>query len=50
MVRTTIDFVTSGPIALREGYIPAVLELEESDFDILLEQGSNNNIELENSD
>ena len=23
LIRTTIDFVTSGPIALREGYIPA---------------------------
>ena len=48
LVRTTIDFVTSGPIALREGYIPSVLELEQNEFDILLEQGGN--IELENPD
>ena len=50
VVRTTIDFVTSGPIALREGYIPAVLELEQSDFDIKLEQRPGGNIELENPD
>ena len=51
LVRTTIDFVTSGPIALREGYIPAVLELEQNEFDIQLE-GANEtgNIGLENPD
>ena len=50
LVRTTIDFVTSGPIALREGYIPSFLELEESEFDIQLEQEPSGNIELENPD
>jgi len=48
LVRTTIDFVTSGPITLREGYIPSFLELEQNDFDVELEQGGN--IELENPD
>ena len=48
LVRTTIDFVTNGPITLREGYIPSYLELEQSDFDVELEQGGN--IELENPD
>ena len=47
-MRTTIDFVTSGPITLREGVIPAYLELEQSEFDVELEQGGN--IELENPD
>ena len=48
LVRTTIDFVTNGPITLREGYAPSYLELEQSDFDVELEQGGN--IELENPD
>ena len=48
LVRTTIDFVTSGPITLREGYIPSYLELEQNNFDVELEQGGS--IELENPD
>jgi len=48
LVRTTIDFVTSGPITLREGYTPSYLELEQNDFEIELEQGGN--IELVNPD
>ena len=48
LVRTTIDFVTSGAITLREGVIPSYLELEENEFDVELEQGGN--IELENPD
>ena len=50
LVKTTIDFVTSGPITLREGYLPAYIELEQSDFDIALEQPSGGAIELENPD
>ncbi|ADD94714.1 hypothetical protein [uncultured phage MedDCM-OCT-S09-C28] len=48
LVRTTIDFVTSGPISLREGYLPSFLELEQSEFDVKLEQSPGGNIELEN--
>lgn len=48
LVRTTIDFVTSGAITLREGYIPSYLELEQNEFDVELEQGGS--IELENPD
>ena len=50
LVKTTIDFVTNGPITLREGYLPSFLELEESEFDIALEQQPGGNIELENPD
>jgi len=50
LVRTTIDFVTNGPIALREGYIPSFLELEQSDFSVELEQQPTGVIELENPD
>lgn len=50
LVKTTIDFVTNGPITLREGYLPAYIELEQSDFDIALEQPSGGAIELENPD
>ena len=51
LIRSTIDFVTNGPIALREGFIPAVLELEESEFDIALEgDDSDGNIALEDPD
>jgi hypothetical protein len=52
LVRTTIDFVTSGPIALREGYIPSFLELEQNEFNVLLEgaEGEVDRIELENPD
>ena len=49
-VKATVDFVTSGPITLREGYLPAFLELEQSEFDIALEQTPGGNIELENPD
>lgn len=49
-VQTTINFVTNGAIALREGYLPSYLELEESDFDVKLEQTPGGNIELENND
>ena len=47
IVRSTIDFVTNGPIALREGYIPSFLDLEESDFSVKLEQSPGGRIELE---
>ena len=50
LVKATIDFVTSGPITLREGYLPAFIELEENEFDIALEQTPGGNIELENPD
>ena len=50
LVRTTIDFVTSGPIALREGYIPSFLELEESEFNVRQEGDPGGRIELENAD
>ena len=49
LVRTTIDFVTSGPITLREGYIPSFLELEQSEFNIL-QEGEGYRIQLENPD
>lgn len=48
VVRTTINFVTSGPIYLREGYLPSFLELEQSSYDVKLEQSPGGNIELEN--
>ena len=50
LVKTTIDFVTSGPITLREGYLPSFLELEQNDFDIALEQEPSGRVELENSE
>lgn len=37
-VISTIDFVTNGPIELREGYVPGLIELEQNGFDIQLEQ------------
>ena len=46
-VTATIDFVTNGPIQLREGYIPGLIELEQNEFDIRLEQ-SISGLELEN--
>jgi hypothetical protein len=48
LIRTTINFVTSGPISLREGYLPGFLELEQSEFDLQLEQPPAGLIELEN--
>ena len=50
LVKATVDFVTSGPITLREGYLPGFIELEENEFDIALEQIPGGNIELENAD
>ena len=50
LVKTTIDFVTSGPITLREGYLPAYLELEQSEFYVALEQSGGGVIELGNPD
>lgn len=48
VVETQIDFVTNGPIVLREGYLPAYLELEQSVDNIGLEQGGA--IELDDPD
>ena len=48
LVRTSIDFVTSGPIVLREGYIPGFLELEESEFNIKTEGDPGGRIQVEN--
>lgn len=48
LIRVTIDFVTSGPITLREGYIPAFLQLENTADNLL--QESDYRIELENPD
>lgn len=48
IIQTTIDFVTSGPIVLREGYIPAFIELEESEFSINVEEEPGGKIQLEN--
>lgn len=47
VVQATINFVTNGPIVLREGYLPGYL-LQEDDFLIKLEQGGN--VELDNPD
>ena len=47
LVRTTIDFVTSGPIVLREGYLPSFLLQEDGD---LLLQENQSRIELGNPD
>lgn len=49
-IQATIEFVTSGAIALREGYIPFFLEQEENDDQILLEDSVNGRIELENAE
>ena len=38
VIQTSIDFVTSGPIELREGYIPVYIELEQDEFDVELEE------------
>ena len=50
LVTATIDFVTSGPIALREGYIPSFVELEQNDYVVELEGASGGRMELENPD
>ena len=50
LVTTTIDFVTSGSIALREGYIPQFVELEQSEFMVELEGTSAGRMALENPD
>ena len=50
LVRTTIDFVTSGPIALREGYLPSFIQLEDSGFVLLQEASNDGRIQLENPD
>lgn len=48
IVRATINFITNGPIVLREGYLPSFLEVEQSIDLIGLEQGGK--IELDNPD
>ena len=50
LVSTTIDFVTSGPIVLREGYIPSFVELEQSEFVVELEGTAAGRMALENPD
>ena len=47
-IQATINFVTNGPIVLREGYLPSFLEVEQSADNVGLEQGGG--IELDNSD
>ena len=47
-IDTRIDFVTNGPITLREGYLPSYLELEQSADNVGLEQGGA--IKLDNTD
>lgn len=49
-IETTIDFVTSGPIELREGYIPVYLELEQDEFDVELEEDPGGLVELDGDD
>ena len=49
LIRTSIDFVTIGPIALREGYSSSFLKLE-SDFYVEQEDASPGRIALENDD
>lgn len=49
LIQTSIDFVTSGPIALREGYSSGFLQLE-NEFYVLQEDASPGQIELENPD
>ena len=46
-ILTTINFVTSGPITLREGYIPYFLAQED---DNLILQENKGRIELDNPD
>ena len=54
LIRTTIDFVTSGPIVINEGYIPNFLEQErdetsrEGGFGIAIEGAVEELIQLEN--
>ena len=48
VIETRVDFVTSGPIVLREGYLPSYLETEQSVDNIGLEQGGA--IELDDPD
>ena len=50
LVTTTIDFVTSGSIALRRSYIPQFVELEQSEFMVELEGTSAGRMALENPD
>jgi len=48
IVKATIEFVTSGPITLKEGYLPSFLQQEQSEDYILTESGGR--IELTNPD
>lgn len=48
LIRTSISFVTSGPITLREGYLPSFLLLETGDGYVL--QENEDRIELGNPD
>ena len=50
IVSSTIDFVTSGPIALIEGELGGLLEQEQSSFGFELEQPTGGRINLENTD
>ena len=51
LIAADIQFVTSGPIALRHGKPPSYLVQEESEFGLFdLEQDANSQIELENDD
>ena len=50
LVTTTIDFVTSGPIALREGYIPSFVQVEQDSSSIGLEGTTDAAMSLENPD
>ena len=50
VISSTIDFVTSGPITLREGYIRGLLELEQNSDLILQEQLPGGGFSLENPD
>lgn len=51
LITAEIQFVTSGPIALRHGRPPSYLEQEQGDDDFfMLEQDASSYIELENDD
>lgn len=49
VVETTIDFITSGPITLQEGYLSKYLQLEDGYY-VLQEDAFGGRIELENPD
>ena len=49
LVQTSIDFITSGPITLQEGYLGSYLQQEDG-FYVLQEDAFGGRIELENAD